>query len=102
MNIPIPIRRSFECPEGTFAGTFFQHCEFNKQTDKGPMKMLRLLFQPDNMSTETELVLVGRNFIPTLEPGSDLYIFLRTWQGNDFLQTYNQNGCLNLDAMIGK
>jgi hypothetical protein len=102
MNIQIPIERSFECPEGTFGGTFFQHCEFYKPTDKGPTKMLRLFFQPDHMSTDTKVVLVARNFIPALETGSDLYIFLRTWHGNDFLQTYNQNGSLNLDAMIGK
>jgi hypothetical protein len=100
MQIPIPADTSFDCKEGTHNATFHQLREVNKLKDGRVEKFIRLLFKVDALSNEHTIVLVGRNFVPTLEHGSDLRTFIDTWLGEKHIeQNKTLNGAFNLRSL---
>ena len=79
--LEIPTEVSWSCSEGAHSATFYECKEINKYTEKGEERYVRLIFQPEQLSAENAIVLVGRNFVPTLKKGGDLRLFLDTWLG---------------------
>jgi hypothetical protein len=99
MELSIPQDISFECPPGTFTGTFCEYRDCVKVTDQGEEKLVRLLFQPDDMSTDTKIVLVGKNFAPTLRKHSQLRNFLDLWLGSDFVTENSKGGKFQFESL---
>ena len=95
MEMIVPTDTCFDCPQGAHHATFYQQKEVAKYTKRGEEKFVRLLFQPDQLSKDDTLVLVGRNFVPSLKRGSDLRMFLDTWLGDDFVDQHKQGGKFN-------
>ena len=99
MQIVVPQEISFVCPEGTLSATFYHAKEISKMTKRGEEKLVRLLFQPDTLSTEARITLVGRNFVPSLARGSELRTFLDLWLGSDFVNEHKQRGTFDFAAV---
>jgi hypothetical protein len=100
MQIPVPANYSFDCPEGTHNATLYQLREVKKIKDGNVEKFLRLVFKVDALSDEHTIILVGRNFVPTLELGSDLRTFIDTWLGQHHIeQNKTLNGAFNVRSL---
>jgi len=102
MTITLPINKSFDCPEGIHAAEFYEHRATSRMTQTGLESYIRLVFQVEDQSSETKIVLVGRNFIPTLHQGSDLRVMLDSWLGEDFLQTNAHSGKFDFNTLNGR
>ncbi len=102
MTLNIPQEISWDCSEGTRNATFYEFKEVSRYTKRGEEKFVRLVFQLDELSTEDSIVLVGRNFVPSLKKGSDLRLFLDTWLGDDFVDQHKQGGKFDLEALNGR
>ena len=107
MEIAVPVEQSFDCPEGNHKATFYQVRHVEKQKEGRVESYIRLLFKVDDLSNENQIVLVGRNFIPSLEAASDLRIFIDSWLGKDYIEKHKAaNGAFmmrsleNLPALI--
>ncbi len=99
MTLDIPQEISWNCSEGTHNATFYEFKEVSRYTKRGEEKFVRLVFQPDQLSTEDTIVLVGRNFVPSLKKGSDLRVFLDTWLGDDFVDLHRQGAKFHFEAL---
>ncbi len=100
MQLDVPKTVSFaDCPAGTHAATFYQHKPKTKQTKRGVETLIRLIFQINDLSTESKLILVGRNFVTSLKPGSDLRQFLDCWLGPDFVESHQRGGKFDFDLL---
>ena len=102
MQIKLPTDKSFDCPEGIHTGEFYEHRPTTKPTQNGIETYLRLVFQVEAQSSETKLVLVGRNFVPTLHQGSDLRLMLDSWLGEDFLETHAFDSKFDFEILNGR
>ena len=102
MKLTIPIEKSFDCPEGIFSGTFVEHKLTTKPTETGLQDCARLVFQVDELSTDDKLVLVGKNFFPSLKKGSKLRQMLDFWLGAEFVPTHKQGNQLDFDLLNGR
>ena len=99
MILEIPTEVSWSCSEGAHSATFYECKEINKYTEKGEERYVRLIFQPEQLSAENAIVLVGRNFVPTLKKGGDLRLFLDTWLGDQFVDQHRQGGKFDFEAL---
>ena len=102
MKLTIPIEKSFDCPEGIFSGTFVEHKLTTKPTETGLQDCARLVFQVDELSTDDKLVLVGKNFFPSLKKGSKLRQMLDFWLGAEFVPEHKQGNQLDFDLLNGR
>ncbi len=103
IQIPIPAEYSFDCPDGTHTATFHQLREINKHKDGNVERFIRFVFKVDALSNDQTIVLVGRNFVPTLEHGSDLRTFIDTWLGDNHIQqNKTATGAFNLRSIENK
>ena len=72
-----------------------------KQTKKGPVEWVRLLFEVTIPEMANQIPCAGRNFPLDLNAGSDLRNFLEVWLGEDFFKA-KSNQELDFDTLIGK
>ena len=103
MNITkrIPAVKTFDLPAGTYHATLTQYKPMTKQTKKGPVEWVRLLFEVTIPEMANQIPCAGRNFPLDLNAGSDLRNFLEVWLGEDFFKA-KSNQELDFDTLIGK
>jgi hypothetical protein len=102
MKLTIPIEKSFDCPEGIFSGTFVEHRLTSKATQTSQQNFARLVFQVEEQSTDDKLVLVAKNFVPSLKKGSNLRQMLDFWLGEEFVEAHKQDNQLDFDPLNGR
>jgi hypothetical protein len=90
MQINIEPEKCWDAPEGIHTATLDQFREItDKRTNK---KLVRVTFQLDEYSTSFKMMMVAKNFEPSLSPGSELRRFLVDWVGQDFLELHAPAG----------
>lgn len=99
MEIQIPASVTFECPDGQYTATVYSVKPKTKISKKGPIELLRIVYQIDERSDNSLITLVGRDFIPSLELGSQLRDFIALWLGDDYIQAHRKNGSFDLDSL---
>ena len=102
MTLDIPQEINWNCMEGAHSARFYEFKEVTRTTLRGQEKLVRLVFQPEQLSTDDTIVLAGRNFIPTLRKGSDLRVFLDTWLGDDFVDQHRQGAKFNFEILLNR
>ena len=84
MILEIPRETTFECPEGPLRASLYDIREHLIPTKTGVDKQVRLLFEVKHKRPDNKLVLVGKNYPPSLARGSGLREVLENWQGSEF------------------
>ena len=101
MILEIPRSTTFECPEGRFAAVLTEVKDKFQSSMGESQKQIRLVFEPKIPPVKHKTVLAGKNFLPSLAPGSELRTCLDTWMGEDFIPSQN-GGRFDLKSLIGR
>ena len=99
--ISLPFDYRFDCPEGKHRVAFYDHLEKSTIKNKKPQRQIRLRFKIPSLSTETETMLVCKNFAPTLKAGSELRSFIEMWLGDNFIKAHSKGRQFNFDSLNG-
>jgi hypothetical protein len=83
MIIQVPPTESYDVPEGRYKAICEDVFEYDKLTDKGPKKFLRVVWRLLDSPTENVRYLVGKNYEPSLAKRGQLRSDLITWFGHD-------------------
>jgi|SRR5579872_1374448 len=101
MDIHVPAEFNFHCPEGDHLGTCLDFSYITKQTQEGVQDFIRARFNIPALSNEREIMVVGRNFVPSMAKGSQLRTVLECWLGAEFIKEHSRKGSFAFDQLRG-
>jgi len=99
--LQIPPEYCFDCPEGNFKSILHEVRYHEKLTRDGPQILIRMIFCPDLARFENKVIVAAKNFIPSIEPHSQLRIQLEQWLGKEFFDR-RQGVKIDLKSLEGR
>lgn len=103
MNLAIPIKENWQCPQGKHKAICIDSREKPKDQHGRPKKLIRLVFEIPSLSTPFEKVLAGKNYEPSIDHGSKLRQDIESWLGEGFIeQNPNSEGKFSIEILKGK
>jgi hypothetical protein len=97
----IPAVKTFDLPAGLYKAVLTQCRAVMKQSKKGAVEWVRLVFEVKVPGLEDQIPCAGRNFQLDLNPGTDLRNFLEVWLGSDFFKL-RSNQELDFETLVGR
>ena len=91
---------TFDIPEGRYRARLVNIVPSVRSTTRGAQQWRRFLWEVQVPGIIDLQAMAGRNFIFSLDPGSDLRNFLQTWLGKEWLLA-NAGQEFDLDDLIG-
>lgn len=101
MEIAIGRETSFDVPKGKYRAILRDVIQ-NRPNKHGIGPQVRLLFEIQAPDESDKDYLAGKNYEPTLAPGSSLRKDLASWRGRDLTDEEILSGTLDLRSMIGQ
>ena len=91
---------TFELKEGRYRARLVNIIPSVKNNAKGLQQWRRFVWEVQVPGLRYKKAMAGRNFLLSLEPGSDLRSFLQTWLGKEYFELEGRE-TVDLDDLLG-